>query len=519
MVKRATPHPLRLVAPWYHWARQHAEPALGSPVPRATRPVFQKHLSGAEAVKLFLANPQRSYRFYEDEDRVHVTADSPYAGEVRKLASRDVLRTPLRLLFRETHRRCYLVTCEMHCDLPGLPDAAWDHVDEPGFVVRRWVPRDPAAHAAEIARLSERIGWLRVIEATLLGRLRTLKPIAAGPAWAVALHTSILPLPLPAQLATVRARLEHARAARRAIEVPRPDGWMRQYWRRDAEHDGVGEWVELPAETAEPATLAALRARRELTYPLYRAIPDPRDAEHLALGARHLFGVVPTSDMETTVDGRSHLDSSATYEIRCFVQQLRDCCSGRRTGRRCPGQLRWTQPTEAYRIAPHFDPVGAGNHVVNIEMPDLQTMLARPGKGFPIRLAWPEASKLSVSSGMPPSGPVAGGNLLCTTSIPLVTIVATFLLEIFTPIVVNLFGLYHLLLQRCCFPLTGGAASPMTAEVGAALAAEYEGPELAAALEEFGAVTPPSRTERLEWEPVLTRRPAVDAPFSLEAVA
>jgi hypothetical protein len=518
MVTARRAHPIRLVGPWYRWQRQRDEPgtALGPP-PRGTRPVFLKYTSAAEAVKLFLKDPQRSYRFYEDEDRWSLTADSPYTGRVRSLRDREVVHTPVRKLFRDTHRRSYLVVCEMHCDLPGLPDAGWGHAEETGFVVRRWVPRDPAWLRQETARLALEIGWLRAIRLRLQGRTRTVRnpwaPTPQDPAWVQPLWLQLLFTPPSTRAAILSARLEAARAALRALQRPDRQRWKLQWWQRDPEHDGIGRWRDFADEAEErPEALEALEARGERVYPLYRLIPDPREKDHLARGARLLFATVPTGDMETTAEGDAHLDHRDTYEIRCFVHQVRDCCSGRPDRGRCPERLRWTEPTEPYRIAPHFDPVGTGNTVVQIEMPDIKEIMAQPG-GSPIRFVWPEGSMPQISGlSFPPGGGMGGGGL-CSTSIPLVTIVATFLLELLTPIVVYLFGLYHLLLGKFCFPpgglpsLPGIAGTTMLADRDA----EYEDP--ADFSRPFEELRVPSRTERLEWEALVPVRPAVDDPL------
>ena len=101
----ATRHTLKLVAPWYRWARQREDGGTGlGPLPRATRPVFLKYTSIAQAVKLVLEDPQRNYVFHP-EDQVAVTVGSPYSGPIRVLADRRVLVTPLRKLYRDTHDR------------------------------------------------------------------------------------------------------------------------------------------------------------------------------------------------------------------------------------------------------------------------------------------------------------------------------------------------------------------------------------------------------------------------------
>src|SRR5262245_26626142 len=133
-----TGHPWKLVAPWYHWPRQ-AE--AGRP-PRQTRPVFQK-FDSPDFVKGFVADPQASLKF-KDEDQVFNVSDAPapalskgpLAGKLTRLfvaagsGARDLQLVPtgIRKLFLDTHKRYYLVVCELHCDAPGFPSVAAEQV-------------------------------------------------------------------------------------------------------------------------------------------------------------------------------------------------------------------------------------------------------------------------------------------------------------------------------------------------------------------------------------------------------
>jgi hypothetical protein len=535
VVTMAARHPLRLIAPWYRWQRQREQPGpLPGPQPRGTRPVFQKYVSSGDAVKLFLGNPQRSLRFFDDEDRVVVTELPPGPPGLFNEKSfgyrylRRAIHTPVRKLYRDTHRRAYLVVAEMHCEAPGLPDASWSHIGQIGLVVRRWTPLDPVRLNVERERLEREIALLRF----RLNRLRSqlAGPLPPPPQLDLGLPGLIpFPPPPPAppppdelqrEIAELQLRIAALRTQRAALEVPDSATWKLQYWEPHAEHEGIGSWRDFGSAVSE--TPASRDALREKVYPLYRLIPDPKATDHLSLGARLLFGAVPTGDMETTDKGEPHFDSLATYEIRCFVQQLKECCSGRPERGDCPDQLRWTAATEPYRIAGHFDPVGSGNTVVNIEMPDMRLLAAQPPRGFPLRLHFPPDSKPTIG-GFPlnTSGQTLPLPMMCTTSIPLITIVATIVLEIVTPIVVNLLRLYHLLFDKFCFGLDlivldrgipGFAGSSVNGAKG-----ELNSPDLADDFREFSGRIDnepqlPSRTERLVWEPVLTERPKVEDP-------
>jgi hypothetical protein len=113
-------HPWLLTGPWYRWQEPRG-PSQG----RASAPALQAFASPT-FIDDFMREPQRSL-VYRDEDRV--------AG--------------VRKLFLATHRRFYIVACELHCDAPGLPAVARQQVCEAGFVIRRhnayfngWIP-DP----------------------------------------------------------------------------------------------------------------------------------------------------------------------------------------------------------------------------------------------------------------------------------------------------------------------------------------------------------------------------------------
>src|SRR5207249_12309899 len=72
------------------------------------------------------------------EDRVAVL-QSPLApsGLPKRLSSAVLVRSGTRKLFLDAHKRFYLIVCELHCDVAGLPNANPAEVCETGFVVRR----------------------------------------------------------------------------------------------------------------------------------------------------------------------------------------------------------------------------------------------------------------------------------------------------------------------------------------------------------------------------------------------
>ena len=518
MVAHAMSHPLRLTAPWYRWTRQRAE----GRAPRATRPVFLKY-DTPDMVNMFLKNPQRSYMF-DDDDFVLVTASSPYApakAKIRGLADRIPIQCDVRKLFRETHKRNYLVTLEMHCEMPGLPDAGWDHICELGFVVRRWVPKDPAGLKAQADTLDDRIGVLAAILLRLGDPLPTPLQLlllrdstVAGetpPEILVALTDAVERVLLITQLTD---ELQRARAARIALERPNPAGWKLQYWRSHAdEHDKIGDWTDVVGTTQQLFL-------REKQYRLYRLIPDPKEAGHLSLGARLLFGCVPTGDMVTNDAGEPHFDYEATYEIQAFVRQHKRGCPLRLNEKDCHGPLVWSPPTEPYRIAAHFDPAGNRHMVVNVEMPDMKLLAATPHKfeNVSIRLNWPSGSEPTLTG-------FSLGPMTCFKSIPLVTLVATILLEIFTPIIVNILHVYYLLYDNVCIGAPALPPFPALPPLPAMdpkdplnMGAEYDITELGEIEASILSARTISRTRPLKWEQELKVRPRVDDPMLLAAV-
>jgi hypothetical protein len=88
-----------------------------------------------------------------------------------------------------------------------------------------------------------------------------------------------------------------------------------------------------------------------------------------------------------------------------------------------------------------------------------------------VRFVAPPGSSLTfgVSGGMPTGGGVLPGGLTCFWAIPLITIVAYFLLNLFLPIVVLVFGLWWMLLLKFCslpaFSLNADIAANLTAGI------------------------------------------------------
>jgi hypothetical protein len=205
---------------------------------------------------------------------------------------------------------------------------------------------------------------------------------------------------------------------------------------------GVGQWEEvdeLPTDLTES------------WFPLRPLIADPTDPDSDAAGATIYYGLVPTGSSDVDPSGTSRFDDDSIYEIRCFVRRHKTACT--RTGPQCHCPVVWSDPTESYQIAPHFDLQGTANRPVTVQMPDLNQLKSAALSGPPtggLNLKAPQSLNVS-ASGFPPGGST-GGAEICSFAIPLLTIVATFVFKLFLPIVVLAFQLWFLLALKFCIP-------------------------------------------------------------------
>ena len=120
----------------------------------------------------------------------------------------------------------------------------------------------------------------------------------------------------------------------------------------------------------------------------------------------------------------------------------------------------WSRPTEAYQLASHFDLIGTSNRMTTIQAPDLKALQDhiegpnfKTGQGVGVAVATSSGSGLPIavdSDGNPGAGSPSELPSICFFAIPLITIVALFVLRLFLPIVVFLFGLWFLLSLKLC---------------------------------------------------------------------
>lgn len=442
-------HPWLLAGPWYRWSRQGV-------APRETRPEIQKY-DTSKHVAAFQADPQLSLA-YNDDDLVYetsplvppppvVVATGPLANKTKRFEkfSRKHKQPLTRKLFLDTHKRFYLVVCELHCDAPGFPRARRDDVCQAGFVIRRRFMTYPKSAEKEAAQILKRIGALQVE----LGKLER-KPSAAR----TLRRWEKLPAPgqnggsngkhdeLTAKLGKERLQLKEWAKQSGAAEAH--EGWIASAL------EGIGSW-----EVIEEGPQVLL----EQSYPLYPLIPHPDDARNAGQRATLYFGVVPTGSSDADAGGIARYDDEARYEMRCFVRRHREPCPRKPEPNDCNGTLFWSRPSEPYQLAPHFDLTGTANRPLTVQLPDFKDLAAQaaampPGKASPIKMKQPSSSVLKFSSDtVPPTGgSVEAAGQVCSFAIPLITIVAYFLLNLFLPIVVFVFGLWFMLKLKFCIP-------------------------------------------------------------------
>lgn len=450
-------HPWVLTAPWYRWPRP-GDGRFG----RATVPVLQKYATPG-FVNDFLAEPQRSLKF-KDEDFVHrVERRSPKPKF--SLSPLVRVKTGRRKVFLDTHSRFYLVVAELHCDAPGFPRVGRDRVCEAGMVVRRRVAPAPPAARKELRAALDEVTALAARLETARAMVPTSRAPGAGAAPGVVVTEALRDrcgeevAKLAAEHAAAHQRLV-ALAASHGVEVEL-QGWFA------GEHPGIGSWA---AVEETPAAVA------ETIVPMWPLVPDPNEPDHSAAGRTIYFGVLPTASSDVDEAATPRFDDRSLYEVRCFVRRHDPRCPKTSGRADCKGELVWSRPTEVYQLAAAMDLDGTSNRPVTVQLPDLpaleaQAATAPPGTGVGVRMVSPDDSSLEFETDPDnpgeASGASVGGVSICFFSIPLITIVATFVLKLFLPIVVFVFGLWFLLKLKFCilpsFELEAGLAFELEA--------------------------------------------------------
>jgi len=458
-----------IVAPWWKWPGP--TDTVGG---RLTRPQFQKYESSNLVVD-FIAKPQQCLKF-NDEDLVQSTEmnfDVPLGtgGKARIFGAqkkkdgtwfrrvRKPLEPRVRKLFLDTHKRFYLVVCQIHCDAPGFPKVAREKICEAGFVVRRRT-RDVSPELAKAAKpMLKGIATQRA----RLGKIAEVMPDLQLSALERQTELGGTTLENAKLVALVKQRgfveqllqTEQTRLKEWVALVgvaPLLQGWFPT----TPKFDKVGLW-----QTVEETPAAV----DELSFPLYPLIPRKGDVRHPGQFGTVYFGLVPGHLADHQPTGEARFDDRQHFEIRCFAKrhlELHDPGSPCK----CPDAVFWSPPTEAFRLASHYDLAGTAHRPVTIQMPDLEDLAAQttpvPGMG----LAKPRGSlNVQVAEKLPVLGGLTADFQICTLPIPLITIVAMFLFELFLPIVVLLFGLFWMLLLKFCIPPEINVAAGITAEL------------------------------------------------------
>ena len=196
-----------------------------------------------------------------------------------------------------------------------------------------------------------------------------------------------------------------------------------------------GEWVSMPDAPEEVI---------ERSYPMRLLRPDPGDPLHTAHDGTIFWAVVPTGSDEVTAEAVNRFNELDTYEIRVFARDDHDDC---------PGRLTWSAPSRTFRVASFYDPAGSSQRPTEIRLPDFKELEASAAMPS-VRMSSPPGSSLEFSKigGIPTKGKVGAGEEICFFSIPLITIIALFVLNLFLPIVVFVFQLWWMLKLKFCIP-------------------------------------------------------------------
>jgi hypothetical protein len=449
---RAPQHPWAVVAPWWKWP-DVANTMSG----RLTRPEFQKYET-SKLVDEFIKDPQRCLKFV-DEDLVHIVqpaAPITVGAKPRRFSDLEYVIDPLRTrkIFLDTHKRFYLVVCQIHCDAPGFPRASRDDVCNAGFVVRRRTTDIPAAGVKEVAGILKNINSAR----GKLGVLEAPTSPPNGKRFTNAIVSEARASVFEVQRASTLELLTQERARLRDWTskfkvVPQLQGWF-----PEPGLEKVGKW--LPVD-ANPRELGG-----ESVFPMYPLIPSKNDAKHSGRFGTIYFGLLPTGTGDTDAKGNARFDDQQYYEVTCFAtRHLVPHDRGSPCG--CPDTLFWSLPTLPYRLAPHFDVVGTGKRPVTIQLPDIDALAAQSQPTLGVAFAKPKGSLMVTGN---KDGKIVGKHKtdraeICSISIPLITIVATFVFELFLPVVTILFGLWFLLKLKFCIPPEISLAAGVTAEI------------------------------------------------------
>lgn len=427
-----------LVAPWFRTIAQ-ARPH------RSSAPVIQMYAT-SDPMSAFMADPQLSLKSGTDDVVFEISDVEPpaplpgFGGLRRSLGNTVATPTSTRKLYLDAHQRFYLVTMEARLDLPELRCVPAGRICEQGFVIRRVMLEGEPADTSAVTEL--------------LAAVRSAQDqVSLGVAYGL---TSTSPALVDAQRQTDMARHALVQGLAEHGVVTRIEGWVKD------PATGRGQWRALGDES--PAEID------ELAYPMHPLLPGTADDEHSGVGHALYFGLLPTASDETTDAGLPRFDDESLYEIRTFARRHKPTCRRRRGPRDCSGPLFWSQPTQRYQLAEVFDPRGTGNRPVNIKLPDLDSLAAHvkampPGRTAPVRMSSPTLLVPDLKDPLPDSGKER--DEVCFFGIPLITIVASFVLQIFLGLVMFIFNLWWMLALKFCIPPSIGISAGIDAAISA----------------------------------------------------
>ncbi len=468
-----------IVAPWWQWTDPATVPP-GQPVTpdplsgRLSRPIFQKYDSPG-LVNDFIKDPQRCLAFVDD-DLVHAVRDvsTPSANPAGKLyrinARRDGASivdqayvpdgTDTRKIFLDTHKRFYLVVCDIRCDGPGFPKAGREKVCKAGFVVRRRTVKPPSCSVKAVTPIlktlaSTRTKLARVNQLTAIEQAALESAGGAGRGLESAKLESLLKTRTSLQQVIAQEKQRFDGWVARFGVMPRLQGWFPS----DAGASKVGCWRDVDEMPEEPGD--------ESSFPLYPLIPDRNDPRHAGQFGTIYFGILPTSSHDCDGSGHARFDDQEYYEVRCWtLRHLTPHDPDQPCP--CPDRYFWSLPSRPYRLAAHFDLTGTSHQPVTIQMPDLNALAAQATPTLGLGVAKPPGSLMLASStdGTPKKKGRSTGFEICFLPIPLITIVAMFVFELFLPVVMFLFQLWWMLALKFCIPPEISVSAGISAEIG-----------------------------------------------------
>jgi hypothetical protein len=467
-------HGMALRSPWYVCERG----TFDRFDPRAQAPEIQKY-DTSDFVERLVRDPRDSLQF-DATDRWAVPVptgprppdvptgknpDGTTRFEIRRyLSTHRLVHTPVRKLYQPSHERFYAVTVELFCDQPGLPRPGPANDVTVKCVMRRWRttirPRKPGEE--EAAAAVQRV-LTRAFAKEVMRKGYPEESLYDPDDDSAREVTGLIDECLDGGPRVAAFRAKHAAQFRQLIIERVLEGW---YVRQ-----GVGGWAPVPADQA-PDDPWAVPARDDPTQDdpvrdASAAVSESQEQELSmwrvpasaagcpAAATRSLwFGVVPTYSAEFDPERQPKLDEHTIYVLYCVARR-------RRTPphQDCPPIETWSAASRPFRLAAFFDPAGNANRQVRVKLPDLQALAAHAGSpvtGGGVQFERPARSQLSTGplGVIPTSGGKVGGDSaeICSFAIELITIVASFVLALFLPVVVFAFQLWWLLLLKFCWP-------------------------------------------------------------------